>query len=515
MSSVRRLHLVLGDQLDLHSPLFEGFDPERDAVWMAENETEATHVWCHQLRLVFFFSAMRHFRDDMRALGRTVHYHALTPNRRKDRGKDFAEILRRDVRELKPEALVVVEPGDYRVRRMLEKLADELDLELEVRSDTHFYATVAEFRDWAQGRSALVLETWYRHLRRREGILMDGKEPVGGDWNYDADNRESFRREGPEHIKPPRRFQPDATTREVLELVKQRFGDHPGRLDHFHLPVNREQALQVLREFIDQRLEQFGRFQDAMWQGEDFLYHSYLSAALNVKLLNPREVVAKAVEAYEKGDVPLNSVEGFVRQILGWREFVRGIYWLHMPDYAEMNELDAHEEVPPFFWDGQTDMACVRDAMRNVLDNAYAHHIQRLMVLGLFGLLYGVDPRKFHDWHMAMYADAVDWVSLPNALGMSQHGDGGIVGTKPYCATGNYIHKMSNYCGQCRYHYKEATGEKACPFTTLYYDFLARHREKFAQNQRMAFQLKNLSRKSPAELKTIRQRAAEIRKTPV
>ncbi|KAF0095150.1 MAG: deoxyribodipyrimidine photolyase-related protein [Puniceicoccaceae bacterium 5H] len=514
MPTTRRLYLVLGDQLDHRSALWEDFDPRQDAVWMAENETEATHVWCHQLRLAFFFSAMRHFRDELRAKGHPVHYHALTARRSDDRGQDVAEILRQDVHRLQPERLVVVEPGDERVRRMLQGAAVELGLALEIRPDTHFYASVDDFKDWAQGRNSLLLETWYRHLRRREGILMQGKQPEGGDWNYDADNRATFGREGPEYIKPPRQFTPDATTREVLEMVAQRFGDHPGRLDHFHLPVNREQALQALREFVDRRLELFGRFQDAMWQGEDFLYHSRLSAALNIKLLHPREVIEKVLTAYAGGDAPLNSVEGFVRQILGWREFVRGIYWTHMPEYAEMNALGAQEAVPPFFWDGETQMACVRDAMRNVLDNAYAHHIQRLMVLGLFALLYGVHPRKFHEWHMAMYADAIDWVSLPNALGMSQHGAGGIVGTKPYCATGNYIHKMSNHCDRCRYQYKQATGEQACPMTTLYYDFLDRHRDTFKDNQRMAFQLKNLQRKSADELKQIRARAHAIRQHP-
>lgn len=510
----RNLVLVLGDQLDHRGSALEGFDPDVDAIWMAENEVEATHVWSHKLRLAFFFSAMRHFRDEAKERGHIVHYHALTTRRSDDRGRDFHGILAKDVRKLRPERLIVTEPGDDRVRRMLERAADELDVELEIRPDRHFLVDLDAFREYAAGRKNLLLEHFYRHQRRRLDVLMTSEgEPAGGNWNYDQDNREAFGKQGPGDIKPPRRFRPDDVTREVIDLVASRFADHPGSLEHFDLPVTHGEAMTAVRDFIEHRLPEFGTHEDAMWTGEPFLYHSRLSAVLNVKLVSPRHCIDKAVEAYEAGNAPINSVEGFVRQILGWRELVRGVYWHHMPGYAELNELDCDDrDVPDFFWNGETDMRCVADAMQSVLDHAYSHHIPRLMVLGQLALLLGVHPRKFHEWHMAMYADAVDWVSLPNALGMSQYGDGGIVGTKPYCASGNYIHKMSNYCGDCRYRYNEAAGDDACPFTTLYWDFLHRHRDRFENNHRMSLQLNNVKRKKSAELKAIRKRASKLRK---
>jgi len=508
----RHLLLVLGDQLNRDSAVFDGLDPREDAVWMAETRREATHVWCHKQRLVMFFAAMRHFRDDLREAGVTVHYHALGEDPTGDRGEDFAAVLGADIQRLQPRRLIVVEPGDYRVWQMLRDCARVHGIELEIRADRHFYCGIAEFRDWAEGRRELLLETFYRRLRKRHGILMDGEQPEGGVWNLDRDNRRSFGRAGPGKLPAPRAFPPDALTREVMAMVARRFPDHPGRMEAFALPVTRTHALQFLEDFIAHRLADFGAFEDAMWAGEAVLYHSRLSVALNLKLLDPRECVDAALQAHRAGRAPLNSVEGFVRQILGWREYIRGIYWLHMPDYAERNALDCEDrEVPGFFWNGETDMQCVAGAMQAVLEHAYTHHIQRLMVLGLFAQLLGVHPRRFHDWHMAMYLDAVDWVSLPNALGMSQYGDGGIVGSKPYCATGKYIQRMSNYCGQCRYNPGEAVGEDACPFTTLYWDFLERHAARFRPNRRMALQVKNLDRKRAGEREAIGERAAALR----
>jgi len=508
----RNLVLVLGDQLDPRGGALDGFDADRDAIWMAENEEEATHVWSHKLRLAFFFSAMRHYRDDAAGRGRTVHYHELTTRRSEDRGAGFGEILGRDVGRVRPERLIVTEPGDHRVRRTLEETAHNLGVALEIRPDTHFLVSLEDFEEHAKDRKSLVLEHFYREQRRRHDVLLTKQgKPVGGEWNYDESNRESFGKRSPGKIRPPRRFKPDETTREVIEMVGRRFSDHPGSLEHFDLPVTHGEALAAVRDFVEHRLPEFGTYEDAMWSDEPFLYHSRLSAALNVKLVSPRYCIDKAIEAYEAGQAPLNSVEGFVRQILGWREFIRGVYWHHMPAYAEGNALGCDDrDVPGFFWDGETDMRCVAQCMRSVIEHAYAHHIPRLMVLGEFALLSGVHPLRFHQWHMAMYADAIDWVSLPNALGMSQYGDGGVVGTKPYCATGRYIQRMSNFCGDCRYRPDEATGDEACPFTTLYWDFLARHRKIFAKNRRMGFQMRNLERKKPEELKSIRRRASEL-----
>lgn len=510
---MRNLIVVLGDQLDPDSAGFDDAKMGQDQIWMAEVHREATHVWCHKLRLAVFFSAMRHCRDEFQQRGWMVHYQALTADPKQDQGQSFGELLDRDLPHLKPQKLIVLEPGDWRVREELLAAAARHNLTLEIRADRHFYCTIEDFQSWAKPRRRLILEDFYRFLRRRENVLMEADgEPVGGEWNLDAENRQPLPKSGPLNLKPPTSFPLDAVTREVIEMVESRFAGHPGSCDHFDLPLTKPQAKRWLDEFIEQRLPTFGSHQDAMWTGEPFLSHSRLSVVLNLHLLDPRECVDAAVNAYHDGLAPLNSVEGFVRQILGWREYVRGIYWQRMPDYAELNalECDPTTDVPWSFWDGNTEMSCVRDAMQGVLEHGYAHHIQRLMVLGLFAQLAGVHPRKFHEWHMAMYVDAIDWVSLPNTLGMSQFGDGGIVGTKPYCASGNYIHKMSNYCRGCRYDYRKATGEDACPLTTLYWDFLARHQELFAGNPRMRFQMSNLGRKPPQELAAIREAATEL-----
>lgn len=509
---IRRLCIILGDQLDKGSPIFDDVDPARDAIWMAEVHEEATHVWCHKLRIAFFFSAMRHFRDELRTKNLNVIYTKMHRRKSNDRGPSLDEVLAKDIREHKPERLTVVEPGDHRVRHQLQETADALGIPITILEDPHFLCSLDEFNAYANGKKSLTLENFYRMLRKKEDILLENaSKPVGGKWNFDEDNRDTFGKDGPPEHKLPRRFQHDAITEEVLELVEKRFAKHPGSLDCFDVPVTREHALAYLRDFIEHRLPLFGTYQDAMWTNEDFLFHSRLSCLLNVKLLNPREVIDKAVTAYEDGHAPLNSVEGFVRQVLGWREFARGIYWRHMPEYYTMNELGAEEDIPSFYWHGDTHMECIFQSMRNVINHGYAHHIQRLMVLGLFAQLYGVNPTKFHEWHMAMYLDAIDWASLPNALGMSQYGDGGIMGTKPYCASGAYINRMSNYCKNCKYNPGETFGENACPFTTLYWDFLGRHHDTFKKNRRMTFQIKNYERKNSGDRAAISRAANDLR----
>jgi deoxyribodipyrimidine photolyase-related protein len=340
---------------------------------------------------------------------------------------------------------------------------------------------------------------------------MKGGKPIGGKWNYDSENRGSFTKSGPGELRPPRRFRKDAVTNEVLQLVEKKFPDHPGRLEHFDWPVTTAQAKQALDDFILHRLARFGDFQDAMWTDEPYLFHSRISAAMNLKLLDPRDVIRSATAAYHGGIAPLNAVEGFIRQVLGWREYVRGIYWLHMPEYLDRNALNASAPLPDFYWTGETDMNCLRQAIGQTLDYGYAHHIQRLMVTGLFSLLLGVDPKAVHEWYLAVYVDAVEWVELPNSLGMSQFADGGVMASKPYAATGKYIQRMSNYCQGCRFDPAKSVGEDACPFTTLYWDFLMRHKELLAANQRMSLQVKNLERKSGEELAAIRQQAAKLR----
>jgi deoxyribodipyrimidine photolyase-related protein len=503
------LVVALGDQLDLGASAFDGFDPLTDAVWMCEAAEESTHVWSSKPRTAVFLAAMRHFALALQAVGRPLHYHRLNPSA--DDGDSLAAHLQADLERLKPRQLVMTAPGDWRVLQAIKHVADANGLPLDIREDRHFFCTVREFAAHARRRGSLRMEYFYREQRKRHGVLMDGDEPVGGQWNFDTENRAAFGASGPAGMPPRARFEPDATTREVIELVSQRFAAHPGQLDSFAWPVTRDQALQSLQAFIDERLPAFGRYQDAMWPGEPWLHHSHLSAALNLKLLNPREVVAAAEAAYRDGAVPLASAEGFIRQVLGWREYVRGVYWTQMPSYLERNALDAQEDLPAWYWTGETDMACLRDAITQTLTHGYAHHIQRLMVTGLFTLLLGVDPKQVHAWYLAVYVDAVEWVELPNVLGMSQYADGGRMVSKPYAASGNYIKKMSNHCAGCRYKPELAVGPEACPYTTLYWDFLARHEARFARHPRTALQWKNLGRKPAQELAAIRAQAAALR----
>jgi deoxyribodipyrimidine photolyase-related protein len=505
------LVIVLGDQLDVDAAAFDGFDAALDAVWMAEVQEESTHVWSSKPRTVMFLAAMRHFAVVLENAGRCVHYTQLA---HADNRGSLAAQLQADIERLRPQQLVMTAPGDWRVLQALKAVAAQNGLLLDIREDRHFFCTVREFAAHAKGRKSLRMEYFYREQRKRHGVLMQPaspEEPLGDQWNFDEDNREAFGKSGPGAVPPRRVFAPDAITREVIVLVEKNFAAHPGKLESFAWPVTRDQALQSLQVFIKERLPLFGRYQDAMWPGDPWLYHSHLSAALNLKLLNPREVVAAAEAALQAGHAPLSSVEGFIRQILGWREYVRGIYWTQMPQYLERNALNAQEALPDWYWTGATDMACLRDALNQTLEHGYANHIQRLMVTGLFALMFGVEPRQVHAWYLAVYVDAVEWVELPNTLGMGQYADGGVMGSKPYIATGQYIARMSPHCAGCRYDPKLRSGEAACPFTTLYWDFLMRHETLLAKNPRMALQVKNIARLTPEQKQAVNERAAAIR----
>ena len=490
-TSIRHLVIVLGDQLNEDASSFNGFDPTLDAVWMAEVDEESTHVVSAKQRTTIFLSAMRHFALALREKGWHVLYSELdAPNNQ----GSLAGELEKALTQHQPDTLIMTAPGEWRVLQNLRAVAARHQKVLEVRDDMHFFSTVRDFAAHAANRKQIRLEYFYRELRLKTGILMDGKKPIGGKWNFDADNRGSFGKHGPGALPSPTRFAPDQITQEVIRLVQQRFAHHPGSVDSFAWPVTRPQALLALSEFVAHRLPSFGLYQDAMWEGEVWLYHSHLSSALNLKLLNPREVCEAAAKAYHEGHAPLEAVEGFVRQVLGWREYVRGIYWSHMPNYLELNTSNAQAALPDFYWTGQTDMACLRDAIEQTLKHGYAHHIQRLMVTGLYALLLGVQPKQVHAWYLGVYVDAVEWVELPNTLGMSQFADGGLMASKPYVASGKYIDRMSNHCKGCKFNPAESTGDKACPFTTLYWDYLNTHADTLAKNPRMLMQLKNLHR---------------------
>jgi deoxyribodipyrimidine photolyase-related protein len=508
---LRHLIVVLGDQLDSASAAFDGFDASRDAVWMAEVPAESTHVWSHRARIAVFLAAMRHFRDELRAGGWTVHYRELGATPSPDEATTLVDALATDLARLDPQRAIVVEPGEWRVARELDAAAARAGVRLDTWPDRHFIASPADFAQWAKGRRELRLEYFYRWLRKRTGLLMDGDAPAGGEWNYDKDNRGTFGTKGPGLLPAPRSFPPDAITRDVLSLVAVRFASHPGRLDRFDWPVTAADARAALDDFVANRLPLFGRYQDALWAGEPWLYHSRLSVAMNLKLVSPREVCDAAEAAWRDGRAPIEAVEGFVRQVLGWREYVHGLYWWLMPEYAERNALEAHEPLPAFYWTGETDAACLRDAISQTLEYGYAHHIQRLMITGLYALLLGVEPKRVHEWYLAVYVDAVEWVELPNTIGMSQYADGGVMASKPYIASGKYVDRMSNLCDGCRFQPGEATGERACPFTTLYWDFLDRHEQRFADHPRLALQVKNLRRLTDGDRAAIRTQAAAIR----
>ena len=364
------------------------------------------------------------------------------------------------------------------------------------------------FREWAEDRDALRMEFFYREMRRKTGLLMDGDKPEGGEWNLDKQNRES----PDDDMDPPERpkFEPDEITREVIEMVKDRFGDHFGSLERFEWPVPREEAEEAADAFFAERIEKFGPYQDAMVYGEDDLYHSMLSTSINLGLLDPLELCQRAEKAYRDGKAPLNSVEGFIRQLIGWREYVRGFYWYFMPGLESDNKLNAQRGLPEFYWTGETDMRCMDDSIRSTRQNAHAHHIQRLMVLGNFALLAGIKPREVQDWYLVVYADAYEWVELPNVAAMILYADGGLVASKPYAASGAYINRMSDYCAGCRYSPKVKDGENACPITLLYWNFLIENRRVLQANPRMAMAYRNLDRMDASAVQGMQQRATRF-----
>ena len=498
----RALIPILGDQLSLGLSSLAGADPAHDVLLMMEVAEEAGYVRHHRRKIAFLFAAMRHHAAALRAAGWRVDY--VTLDDPANTGSFTGEVARAIARHA-PERIIVTEAGEWRVAAMFDQWETLFGLPVEVRADTRFLCGHAEFDAWAHGRKALRMEFFYREMRRKTGLLMAGDQPEGGQWNYDQENRKPAERDLT--MPRPLSFSPDAETRAVLALVEQRFADHPGRLAGFDFAVTREDALKQQAHFLRHALPRFGDYQDAMLTGEPFLWHSILSPYINAGLLDPLDL-CRAVEAeYRAGRVPLNSAEGFIRQIIGWREFVRGIYWREGPDYPRRNFLEAHRPLPAWFWTGETEMRCLAEAIGQTLDHAYAHHIQRLMITGNFALLIGADPYQVHLWYLGVYADAYEWVEAPNTVGMSQFADGGLLGSKPYAASGAYINRMSDYCGRCRYDVKARTGPDACPFNALYWDFLARHEEKLGRNQRLAMPYRNWAKMSEATRAEIRAQA--------
>ncbi len=475
------LVLILGDQLTETISSLRAADRTRDRVLMVEVVEEATYVRHHKKKIAFLFSAMRHFAESLKQAGWNVGY--VTLDAPENTGSFTGEVARA-VERASPAKLLVTEPGEWRVRAAMDDWGQLLGIPVEILDDDRFICSRDAFAKWADGRKQLRMEYFYREMRRETGLLMDGDQPAGGRWNFDAENRKPAASDL--FMPEPLQFDPDDTTREVLDLVGDRFADHFGDLEPFWFGVTSNDAEAALDRFLSEALPSFGDFQDAMLTDNRFLYHSVLSLYINAGLLDPLEVCRRVEGEYSAGRVPINSAEGFIRQIIGWREYVRGIYWLKMPDYVNENFFGATRPLPEFYWTGDTDMACLSAAITQTREEAYAHHIQRLMVTGNFAMLAGVDPRQVHEWYLMVYADAYEWVELPNTLGMSQFADGGLLGSKPYAASGNYINRMSDYCSGCRYDVKQKTGEGACPFNPLYWDFLARNEDKLRGNPRLA-----------------------------
>ncbi|MGL5446868.1 MAG: cryptochrome/photolyase family protein [Rhabdaerophilum sp.] len=502
------LRFVLGDQLTRSLSSLRDLDPARDMVLMVEVAAEASYVRHHKQKIAFLFSAMRHFAEELRAEGIPVDYVRLD-----DAGntQSFGDELERAIARHSPSAVIMTEPGEWRVAEMMQDWRETLPVPLEIRDDDRFLCSRAVFSHWAKGRKQYRMEFFYREMRRATGFLMAGDAPEGGQWNFDPENRKSLPRG--QRLPPRKRFEPDAITRDVLRLVASRFADHFGDLEPFGWGVTRADALRALDHFIADCLPSFGDFQDAMKTGEDFLYHSIISPYLNAGLLTAREVCERAEAAYRAGRAPLNATEGFIRQILGWREFVRGLYWHEMPGYAETNHFDAQRPLPWFYWSGETDMKCMEECIRTTRQHAYAHHIQRLMVTGNFALLAGIKPSEIEEWYLAVYADAYEWVELPNVHGMVMHADGGLLGSKPYAASGAYIHRMSDYCAGCAYDPAIKLGPGACPFNFLYWNFLIENEAKLAKNPRMAMPYRTLKGMDPMRQQEIAKQAQTFLKS--
>jgi deoxyribodipyrimidine photolyase-related protein len=499
------LRLILGDQLSRSISSLDGIDRERDIILMMEVIAEATYVKHHKQKLVFVFSAMRHFADELRTRGFTVDYVKLDDP---DNSGSFSGELQRAVKRHNASTVIATEPGEWRVFELMRSWQEMLATTVAIRADTRFFATRQRFASWADGRNQLRMEFFYRELRSETGILMENGIPAGGQWNFDHDNRKALPKNHP--LPHRRRFEPDAITREVMALVADRFADHFGDLEPFGWAVTREGALEALDHFSEVCLPHFGDYQDAMKQGNALLYHSVISPYLNIGLLNPREICERAEQAWKDASAPLNAVEGFIRQILGWREYVRGLYWLKMPGYAETNALNATRKLPSFYWTADTKMNCVSQVVQDTRRHAYAHHIQRLMITGNFALLAGINPREVEEWYLLVYADAYDWVELPNTHGMALFADGGIMASKPYAASGAYINRMSDYCGNCAFDPKVKTGPEACPFNYLYWDFLTRNEKVLVKNPRLAMPYRNLARMTPAQKDDIKTSASSF-----
>ena len=502
----RRLRLILGDQLNSAHSWFERCDEDTLYVLM-EVRQETDYVLHHAQKILAIFAAMRRFGQQLEAAGHRVRYLQISdPENRQDLCANLDSLIERhSCQRLEYQA-----PDEWRLDRQLAEYVEQLGISSAMCSSEHFYAERAEVGEFFASRKSWLMESFYRHMRKRHGILIDDQQqPVGGQWNYDHDNRQSWKGEPAEPADRRPTHDHSQLWQEIAAAGVDSFGNPQAA--EFRWPLDRQQALDQLKDFVKRVLPSFGRYQDAASAAHWRLFHSLISFALNVKMLSPAEVIGAVVSAYRAKQAPIASVEGFIRQILGWREYVRGVYWAQMPDYVEHNHFDHQLDLPSWFWDGDTRMNCLHKSIGQSLENAYAHHIQRLMIIGNFALLAGLDPAQVHRWYLGIYIDAFEWVELPNTLGMSQFADGGLLATKPYVSSAAYINRMSDYCKGCHYHHKQRTGERACPYNALYWDFHQRHRDRLEGNPRIGMVYRNLNRMDAQTLSALADQAARIR----
>lgn len=504
------VRLILGDQLNQKHSWFKEVD-DNVIYLMAEMRQETDYVKHHIQKVVAFFLAMRSFSEDLSSKGHQFIYLKITD---KNNPQDLKEVIKKYNKETKAERFEYQLPDEFRLDEQLKEICKNLEIETNAVDTEHFYTERYELKNFFQGKKQLIMESFYRMMRKKHDIMMVNGQPDRGKWNYDQSNRKKWK--GTTGIPQERGFKKDVSV--VLAEIKAADVETFGEIEpqDFSWPTSRAECLSILNYFCKELLVHFGDYQDAMHTKEKYLFHSRVSFAMNSKILSPKEVIDTVLEHYYKhtGEIDISQVEGFVRQILGWREYMRGIYWKEMPAYANLNKLENHNPLPDFFWTGKTKMNCLKHAVGQSLTDAYAHHIQRLMIIGNYALLTQIDPDKVDEWYLGVYIDAIEWVEITNTRGMSQFADGGIVATKPYVSSGNYINKMSNYCGDCAYKHTQKTGEDACPFNALYWNFLEEKKEHFKNNNRMAMMMNLLNKKDENELQELKDRAQEIIQNP-
>ena len=506
----KHLRLILGDQLNPMHSWFEQID--EDVIYViAELHQEARYTKHHIQKIMAFFVAMYDFSQYLKSKGHRVCYLTLDDTAKV---KDLTELINELTVRYSSESFTFQRPDEFRLRTQLASMNNPLNLAVYEVDTEHFLLPFDELPSHFKAATHVRMENFYRHMRKRFSILMKGSQPEGGAWNFDASNRQTFKKTDIKLIPKPLTF--DNAAEHFLKRIKRynipTIGEETSNIAY---PINREQSLVLLDFFCKYQLANFGDFQDAMTVASPYawsLYHSRLSFSINCKMLNPMEVIRTALTAFEKSDgaITLSQIEGFVRQILGWREYVRGMYWANMPNYAQQNFLEANRNLPGFFWNGNTKMQCLKSAISQSLEHAYAHHIQRLMITGNFALLAGISPSQVDEWYLGIYIDAIEWVELPNTRGMALFSDGGWIATKPYAASGNYVNKMSDYCKDCHYNVKEKIGVNACPLNSLYWNFIDANYDKFASNHRMSFPIRNWDKMDEIKKIEIRENATNI-----